>query len=72
MRDDVPSRNQTHQPQNGEDEDRQQKKFCIVQERKGVVTQESDVGVIDQCGKIERVPEERGEEVGRAAGEEGQ
>lgn len=43
-----------------------------MQERKGVVTQESDVGVIDQCGKIERVPEERGEEVGRAAGEEGQ
>lgn len=72
MRDDVPPGNQTHQPQYGEDQDRQQKQFGIVQEGKCVVSQESDVGVIDQCGKIECVPEERGEEVRRAAGEEGQ
>lgn len=41
-----------------------------MQEWQGIVAQESDVGVIDQGGEVERVSEESGQEITRASSEE--
>lgn len=43
-----------------------------MQERQGVVAQERDVRIICKSRQIKSVPEESGEEVAGAAGEEGQ
>lgn len=40
-----------------------------MQEGQGIVSQEGDVGVVDQGGKVERVAEERRQEIARAAGQ---
>lgn len=37
-----------------------------MQERQGIVAQESDVGVVDQSGEVESIAEEGGQEVARA------
>lgn len=41
-----------------------------MQEWKSIIAQESDVGVVDQGGEVERVSEECCEEITRAACEE--
>lgn len=41
-----------------------------MQKWESIVAQESDVGVVDQGGEVERVSEERSEEITRAACEE--
>lgn len=67
---DAPTGNQTDQPKDREDEDGPQQKFCVVQERQGIVAQERNVGVVDQGGEVESVAEKGGEEIARTAREE--
>lgn len=41
-----------------------------MQERKRIVPEKDDVGIVYQCREVERVTEEGGKEVTRTAGEE--
>lgn len=67
-----PARNQTHQPHDDQKQDREQEELGVVQEGERIVPQEGDVGVVGQCGKVERVAQEGGQEIARAAGKEWQ
>lgn len=69
MHDHTPTGNQTDKPQNGQDQNRQQQQLRIVQKGQGVVSQERDVGIIDQCGQIEGIPQKSREEVARTSSE---
>lgn len=72
MQNNSPPGDKTNKPQNRKDENREQEQFGVMQEREGVIPQKRDIGVIDQGGEVESVPEERREEVTRGAGEEGE
>jgi len=41
-----------------------------VKKRQGVVSQEGDIGVVDQGRKVERVAEESRQEIARTAGQQ--
>lgn len=43
-----------------------------MQEGKRIVSQEGDVGVVDEGREVERVAQESSQEIARAAGEQGQ
>lgn len=70
IHDNPPPGNQANEPEKGEDQDGNEKQLRVMQEWEGVVAQERNVGVVDQGGEVERVSEEGGEEIARAAGEE--
>lgn len=66
----APANEQTNQPEDSEDKDGHQQKLSVMQERQGIVSQERDVGVIDQGREVESITEERGQEIAWTAGEE--
>lgn len=66
----APTGNQTNQPEDSEDKNRHQQKLRVMQERQGIVSQESDIGVVDQGGEVEGISEECGQEIAGAAGEQ--
>lgn len=66
----APTGNQTNQPEDSKDKNRHQQKLRVMQEGQSIVSQESDVGVVDQGGEVEGIPEEGGQEVAWAAGEQ--
>ena len=66
-----PPGNQTDQPQHREDQNRKEDQFGIVQEGKGIVAQERNIGVVGECGQIEGISKEGGEKV-TTAGEKRQ
>lgn len=65
----TPASDQTDQPEDSKDKDGYQQELRVMQERQGIVSQESDVGVVDQGGEVESIPEESGQEVAWTAGE---
>lgn len=66
LHDHPPAGNQTHQPQHGKHQDREQQQLRVMQERQRIVPQERNIRVVRQGGQIQRVAQERSQEVSAA------
>lgn len=65
LHDNTPSRNQTDEPQNCKNQNRDQQELRVMQEWQRVVSQKCDIGVVDQSGQVKRISQERGQEITR-------